>query len=98
VRVVLDLPAGRDLAAPPELVVVRDGVHDWWAEFEAKRVSEEPGRWTFEWVPPSVPPTPLELENEVMRYRLVALDERGRRLDLASEPVEVVCARRGWGC
>ena len=85
---------------PPSRVhVLREGCRDWSAVVSADTTGFRPTMdgWTFKWPPPVVHPTAIELSDEVIRFRFAVLKEEGAGVSL-SEPLEVVCGQRGWGC
>jgi hypothetical protein len=100
VGVTLELPNVGLLDEPPSPLVVREKA-DGWFEYvgpsKLEAVERDGRRWRWEWTPPPVAPTSAEVSAEVIRYRLVLLDEE-QSVGLSSRPLEVVCAQRGWGC
>jgi len=100
VEVRVTLPDYLDLDELPELRAVREEVPEWSRTVEVTEAREEvAGKvWTMSWTPPVVRPSTAELQSELIRFRLVALDSSGRVLCPVSGPVEVVCGMRGWGC
>lgn len=84
---------------PAQVFVLREGCPEWNAVVSVETTGFRPATdgWTFKWPPPVVRPTAIELSDEVIRFRFAVLKEEGEGVSL-SEPLEVVCGQRGWGC
>jgi len=98
VTVTLQLPNAHDYTGHPQPLVVREGAEGW-IELIGQAIHDSPvdgHTWTWTWHPPPVVPTDAEMQTELIRYRLVLLDE-DEAVGLVSQALEVVCARRGWG-
>ena len=99
VTVTLHLPKAGEYAGSPEPLIVREGAEGW-VELvgQAKALERhDDGTWQWSWTPPPVRPTAEERQAELIRYRLVLLNEDDHSVGLVSKALEVVCARQVWG-
>ncbi|MBN1947533.1 MAG: hypothetical protein JW797_17815 [Bradymonadales bacterium] len=100
VEIELVLPNAGELDAPPPVVIAREGEESWFDQLDpdAAHLGGGVNRWVWEWMPAVVRPTGEEERAEVIRFRAAVLDGSDDSRGLCSEALEVVCARRGWGC
>jgi hypothetical protein len=80
--------------------VTREGEERWFALLDPAQAEHEAGsaHWSWQWTPPPLEPTQLEEQSQILSFRAALVDDDQQVYAVSSNALEVVCARRGWGC